>query len=403
MNGWQTMYKDKFPLFKKNDFVFLDSAASTQKPQKVLDSLVSFYQNQYANVHRGSCHLASQATFLYEEARQKIARFIHAPSEQVIFTKGATESINLVASGYRTLLKQDDEILVSIAEHHANFVSWQQVAKETGAKFITFDILENGEINLEDFEEKLSSRTKIVAFTHLSNVLGVVYPVKKMVYMAHKVGAKVLLDGAQSVAHLPVDMIDLDIDYFVFSGHKLYAPTGIGVLYGKSEALEILPPYQFGGDMVEKVSVQETTFKSIPYKFEAGTPPFAEAIALGTAIDFLSDITMQKIEQDEKELTQYLLKGLLDIDDVEIVAPNQNKQGIISFVVKGVHPSDIAFTLSEQKICIRLGHHCAIPIHNRLGYEATLRVSLGLYNDKNDIDIFLNALKKSISLFKGLN
>ena len=403
MNGWQTMYKDKFPLFKKNDFVFLDSAASTQKPQKVLDSLVSFYQNQYANVHRGSCHLASQATFLYEEARQKIARFIHAPSEQVIFTKGATESINLVASGYRTLLKQDDEILVSIAEHHANFVSWQQVAKETGAKFITFDILENGEINLKDFEEKLSPRTKIVAFTHLSNVLGVVYPVKKMVDMAHKVGAKVLLDGAQSVAHLPVDMIDLDIDYFVFSGHKLYAPTGIGVLYGKSEALEILPPYQFGGDMVEKVSVQETTFKSIPYKFEAGTPPFAEAIALGTAIDFLSDITMQKIEQDEKELTQYLLKGLLDIDDVEIVAPNQNKQGIISFVVKGVHPSDIAFTLSEQKICIRLGHHCAIPIHNRLGYEATLRVSLGLYNDKNDIDIFLNALKKSISLFKGLN
>ena len=286
MNGWQTMYKDKFPLFKKNDFVFLDSAASTQKPQKVLDSLVSFYQNQYANVHRGSCHLASQATFLYEEARQKIARFIHAPSEQVIFTKGATESINLVASGYRTLLKQDDEILVSIAEHHANFVSWQQVAKETGAKFITFDILENGEINLKDFEEKLSPRTKIVAFTHLSNVLGVVYPVKKMVDMAHKVGAKVLLDGAQSVAHLPVDMIDLDIDYFVFSGHKLYAPTGIGVLYGKSEALEILPPYQFGGDMVEKVSVQETTFKSIPYKFEAGTPPFAEAIALGTAIDF---------------------------------------------------------------------------------------------------------------------
>lgn len=403
MNGWQTMYKDKFPLFKKNDFVFLDSAASTQKPQKVLDSLVSFYQNQYANVHRGSCHLASQATFLYEEARQKIARFIHAPGEQVIFTKGATESINLVASGYRTLLKQDDEILVSIAEHHANFVSWQQVAKETGAKFITFDILENGEINLKDFEEKLSPRTKIVAFTHLSNVLGVVNPIKKMVDMAHKIGAKVLLDGAQSVAHLPVDMIDLDIDYFVFSGHKLYAPTGIGVLYGKREALEILPPYQFGGDMVEKVSVQETTFKSIPYKFEAGTPPFAEAIALGTAIDFLSDITMQKIEQDEKELTQYLLKGLLDIDDVEIVAPNQNKQGIISFVIKGVHPSDIAFTLSEQKICIRLGHHCAIPIHNRLGYETTLRVSLGLYNDKNDIDIFLNALKKSISLFKGLN
>ena len=263
--------------------------------------------------------------------------------------------------------------------------------------------MENGEINLKDFEEKLSPRTKIVAFTHLSNVLGVVNPVKKMVDMAHKVGAKVLLDGAQSVAHLPVDMIDLDIDYFVFSGHKLYAPTGIGVLYGKREALEILPPYQFGGDMVEKVSVQETTFKSIPYKFEAGTPPFAEAIALGTAIDFLSDITMQKIEQDEKELTQYLLKGLLDIDDVEIVSPNQNKQGIISFVIKGVHPSDIAFTLSEQKICIRLGHHCAIPIHNRLGYETTLRVSLGLYNDKNDIDIFLNALKKSISLFKGLS
>ena len=327
------MFKSDFPIFQEQKFVFLDSAASTQKPKVVLDSLLSFYQTQYANVHRGSCHLASQATFLYEDARKKVARFIHSPVEQIVFTKGATESINLVANGYRQILTQDDEVLVSIAEHHANFVSWQQVAHMTGAKFVTFDILDNGEINLDDFKSKLSSKTKIVAFSHLSNVLGLVNPVKKIVSMAHAVGARVLLDGAQSIAHLPIDVDQLDIDYFVFSGHKLYAPTGIGVLYGKRDALDMLPPYQFGGDMVEKVYTDETIFKSIPYKFEAGTPPFAEAIALGVAIDYLSTISMREIEKEEQKLTQYLISGLSEIEEVEFVATHAEKQGIVSFVV----------------------------------------------------------------------
>jgi len=400
MNGLNKMFKEKFPIFKKTDMVFLDSAASTQKPQVVLDTLLNFYQTEYANVHRGSCHLSNIATIKYEQARQTIAHFINAPKNQIIFTKGATESINLVAQGYLSLLQPEDEVLVSIAEHHANFVSWQQVAKKAGARFVTFDIKSNGELDLDDFKEKLTSKTKIVAVSYLSNVLGVENPVSEIISQAHKMGARVLIDGAQAIAHKKVDLETLDADYFVFSGHKMYAPTGIGVLYGKKEALETLPPYQYGGDMVREVGLKETTFKDIPYKFEAGTPPFAEAIALASAAHFLTDISMEKIERYEKELTKYLLDELKKIDSVEILSPNEKKEGIVSFTVKNIHSSDIAFILAEQSICVRVGHHCAMPLHERLGKEVSLRVSLAIYNDKNDIDKFIIALKKSISLFE---
>lgn len=400
MNGLIKMFKEKFPIFKNTNMVFLDSAASTQKPQVVLDALVDFYQTAYANVHRGSCHLATLATTQYETARKTVASFLNVPSEQVIFTKGATEGINLVAHGYENLLQKEDEILVSIAEHHANFVPWQQLAKNKGAKFVTFNIKENGELDLNDFLLKLNKKTKIVAVSYMSNVLGIENQIQLIIEKAHAVGARVMVDGAQAVAHKKVDLTLLDADYFAFSGHKMYAPTGIGVLSGKKDALELLPPYQFGGDMVETVTVLETQFKNIPYKFEAGTPPFAEAIALARAIDFLNEITMDKISSYEKELSAYLQAELLKIEEVEIFAPHLNKQGIISFNVKGVHPTDIAFILAEQSVCVRVGHHCAMPLHKYLGKDITLRVSLALYNDKNDVDAFIVALKKGIQLLR---
>mgnify|MGYP003288967394 CR=1 FL=1 len=395
------MFKDKFPIFQNKDLVFLDSAASTQKPACVLEVLSEFYKNQYSNVHRGNCKLANEATTQYEKARKIVADFINAPEKQVVFTKGATESINLVANGYRKILEKGDEILVCVAEHHANFVPWQQIAFETGAKFVVFDVLDNGEIDMADFTAKLNKRTKLVAVSQFSNVLGIKNQLTEIIYMAHKVGAQVLVDGSQSVAHQKTDVVALDADYFVFSGHKLYGPTGIGVLYGKKEALESLSPYQYGGDMVHLVSIEETLFKEAPYKFEAGTPPFAQAIALAAAISFLNKISMDVVEEKEKKLTAYLLNQLSKIPEIEILAPNDKKQGIVSFVIQNIHPSDIAFALAEQNICVRVGHHCAMPLHTRFKKDVTLRVSLGIYNDMQDIDLFIEALIKSINLFKG--
>lgn len=393
-------YKRDFPIFQNKNIVFLDSAASTQKPACVLEGLNQFYATSYANVHRGSCDLANEATIAYEEARQKIAAFIHTDAKQVIFTKGATESINLVASGYTFMLKKGDEVLVSEEEHHANFVPWQQACVRSGATFKTFKILPSGQVDMEDFKRQLSRKTKIVAITQLSNVLGVVNPISEMVRMAHAVGAKVLIDGAQSVAHLPVNVQKLGCDFFAFSGHKLYAPTGIGVLYGKKEALEMLPPYQFGGDMIREVTVAKTTFADLPNKFEAGTPPFAEAIALGYAVDYLNQFGMEKIAQEEADLTKYLVEQLLKIDKIEILGNPELKNGIVSFVIKGIHPSDIAFALAKQHICVRVGHHCAMPIHKCFHQSVSIRVSLGLYNDKSDVDILIEALNKAIRLFR---
>ncbi len=394
------MFKNQFPIFQNEKINYLDTAASAQKPQLVIDEMVDFYQNKYANVHRGSCHLASMATSAYEEARKTVAQFINASEKQIVFTKGATESLNLIANGYADLLTKDDEILVSIEEHHANFVPWQQIALKTGAKFTTFDILDNGEIDMDDFEKKLSHKTKLVAISQLSNVLGIVNPIQEICQKAHKVGARVVVDAAQSIAHMGVDVKKLDCDFLVFSGHKLYGPTGIGVLYGKEDALNILSPYQYGGDMVQSVFVEKTVFKDAPHKFEAGTPPFVEAIGLKKAIEFMNDISVGEIEKHERNLTTYLLGELEKISEVEILATNPNKTGIVSFTLKEIHPTDIAFILSQQNICVRVGHQCAMPLHQRLGKEISLRVSFGIYNDQEDVDDFIMALKKSILFFK---
>lgn len=393
------MFKKDFKIFDKR-YVYLDSAASAQKPSVVLNKLVEFYQSDYANVHRGSCELAVGATSAYESARQTVADFIRADSKEIIFTKGATEAINLVASSYTQTLKKGDEVLVCIAEHHANFVPWQQACKISGATFKTFDVSDDGVWNLKDFEKQLSNHTKVVAVAQLSNVLGVINPVQKVVQLAHKVGAKVIVDLAQSIAHMPVNVKELDCDFAAFSGHKIYGPNGIGVLYGKREVLEELKPYQFGGDMVDKVTVKQTTFAEVPARFEAGTPPIANAIGLAEALKYVSKIGWDKIQSNEQEIFATLIDGLKRIGNVEFFGNPDLKSGLVAFNVRDIHPDDLNLILAKENVCVRVGHHCAMPLHTRFGVSASLRVSLGLYSDEKDIDMFLKALQKAIGFFK---
>lgn len=393
------LYKKDFPIFDNSDLVYLDSAASAQKPRVVLRAMNDFYESSYSNIHRGTCSLAVHATELYENARQKVADFIHTRSKNIIFTKGATDAINMVAAGIGQSLKPGDEILVSIAEHHANFVPWQQICLKTGATFKVFNVLQDGQIDLQDFKSKLSLNTKMVAVAQLSNVLGVVNPVHEMAQMAHNVGAQILVDGAQSIAHMPVNVEELGVDFFVFSSHKLYGPTGIGVLYGKRTALENLPPYQFGGDMVKEVTVQKTTFAELPARLEAGTTPFVEAAGMGVAIDYILSIGIDKIAAYEQMLTDALMSELKNISTVELLG-TAKKSGIISFNIKGIHPNDLAFVLAKQNICVRVGHHCAMPIHECFGKTASVRVSFGIYNTLKDVELFLSALKKALSFFE---
>lgn len=392
-------YKKDFPIFDNSDLVYLDSAASAQKPRVVLRAMNDFYESSYSNIHRGTCSLAVHATELYENARQKVADFIHTRSKNIIFTKGATDAINMVAAGIGQSLKPGNEILVSIAEHHANFVPWQQICLKTGATFKVFNVLQDGQIDLQDFKSKLSLNTKMVAVAQLSNVLGVVNPVHEMAQMAHNVGAQILVDGAQSIAHMPVNVEELGVDFFVFSSHKLYGPTGIGVLYGKRTALENLPPYQFGGDMVKEVTVQKTTFAELPARLEAGTTPFVEAAGMGVAIDYILSIGIDKIAAYEQMLTDALMSELKNISTVELLG-TAKKSGIISFNIKGIHPNDLAFVLAKQNICVRVGHHCAMPIHECFGKTASVRVSFGVYNTLKDVELFLSAFKKALSFFE---
>ncbi len=394
------MYKQAFPFFESNpNVVFLDSAASTQKPTVVLDAMDDFYRTMYANVHRGSCEIANKATTAYEYARQMVADFIHAPVGCLVFTKGTTESINLVAASYRETLGKGDEIIIFESEHHANFVPWQQMCLKTGATFHVIPVLPNGCLDMDMFQSKLSDRTRLVAVAQISNVLGQLNPVENIIRLAHGVGARVLIDGAQSAPHMPIDVTAMDCDFFVFSGHKMYGPTGIGGLYGKKEALESLRPYQYGGDMIRTVSAEETTFADIPARFEAGTPPFVEAIGLAAAVRFLMDIGMEKVVARERELTDYLMTELQTVSGVQILGDVTAKHGIVAFNITGIHADDISFALTAQNICVRVGHHCAMPIHARFNTPVSLRVSLGLYNAKSDIDAFIRALKKAVSFF----
>jgi cysteine desulfurase/selenocysteine lyase len=343
--------------------------------------------------------MANEATFLYEKARQIVADFIGTTPKNIVFTSGATAALNLVVNGLEKSLTSRDEILVFVGEHHADFVPWQQVCLRTGAQFKVIGLNADGTVNLDDFQEKLSNKTKIVALTHMSNVLGIENPIRKIADIVHNVGAKLLVDGSQSIAHIPVNVVDLDCDYFVFSGHKLYGPTGIGVLYGKSEALDILEPTIFGGDMVKEVGLTSTTFAEVPARLEAGTTPFVQAHGLAKAIEYVSTIGMKKIAEYEQKLTHKLLDYLKAIPNIQILGSGQYNNGLISFNVTGIHPNDLAFVLAKQNICVRVGHHCAMPIHSCLKVPVSLRVSFGLYNDENDVEAFVQALKKALSFF----
>jgi len=396
------MYKADFPIFENQKLIYLDSAASAQKPEVVLDAMDTFYKTIYSNVHRGNCAMAITATEQYEQARQTVADFIHTTPQNIVFTKGTTEAVNLIASGFTQLLKPGDEVLISMAEHHAVFVPWQQACLKSGATFKIVNILPDGRLDMDDLNAKLSPKTKLVAIAQMSNVLGVINPVAEIARLAHAVGALMLVDGAQSVAHLPIDVAQLDCDYFVFSGHKIYGPTGVGVLYGKKEALELLPPYQFGGDMIKEVSSEKTTFADLPARLEAGTPPIVETIGLAAALRYVSKIGMAQIAAYEQELTQQLTDELVQIENIQILGDPALKSGIVAFTVQNVHPADLAFVLSKQNICVRVGHHCAMPIHQCFHQSVSLRVSLGLYNTAEDIQIFIQSLKKALMLFKGI-
>ncbi|MDV4150968.1 cysteine desulfurase [Clostridium sp. AL.422] len=382
---------------------YLDSAATTQKPKVVIEAIKNYYEKSNANPHRGAYELSVLATEAYDEAREKIKKFINAEySEEIIFTKNATEAFNLLAVSYgMSFINEGDEIVISIAEHHSNLIPWQQVSKAKGAvlKYMYTD--ENGELTEEEVHSKITDKTKIVSITHVSNALGTINPVKEIAEYAHSKGAIVIVDGAQSVPHMKVDVRDIDVDFLVIAGHKLLAPMGIGVLYGKKNLLEKMPPVLFGGDMVEYVYEQETTFNVLPYKFEAGTQNVEAAVGLSKAIDYLNEIGMNNIEEIEKKLISYAIEEISKLDYVKIYGPKDiNKRGgVISFEIKGVHPHDVASIFDTVGVCIRAGNHCAQPLMRYMGINATSRASVYFYNTKEDIDRLVEAIKKTYDMF----
>ena len=380
-----------------NPLVFLDSGASAQKPKVVIDCIRDIYESYYANVHRGAHYLSQRSTDAYEEARATIADFMNAPSEKnIVFTSGVTESINLVAATWgRKFLGEGDEVVISEMEHHANIVPWQLLREEKGIVIKIAPIGDDGSFRLEDFQSCLSSRTKLVAVTEISNVLGSRIPVKEVARLAHEYGAKVLIDGAQGIVHQGVDVQELDIDFYGWTGHKLYGPSGVGVLYGKADVLESMPPYQGGGDMIERVSFEKTTFQEPPYRFEAGTPPIAQAIGLGTAVKYVSALGMENIAAHEKEVLDYARQRLADIEGFREVGTMSDKAGIISFLIDGLHPYDVATILDRQGIATRVGKHCAEPLMDRMGLEGTVRASFGLYNNHADVDALVHGIMKA--------
>lgn len=380
---------------------FLDTAASAQKPQEVLDKIMHTYVCDYANVHRGSYYFSERATEEYEKARLIVKNFINAGSEnEIVFTRSATEGINLVASSWGlNNLGPGDEILLSEAEHHANLVPWQNVRDKTGCTLKYFRINDDGSFDEESFYKMLNPKVKLVAVTAMSNVLGTVFPVKEIANAAHLAGALCLVDACQSAVHVKTDVRDIDCDFLAFSGHKLYGPTGIGCLYAKYDLLAEMPPYQFGGDMIEDVSYERTTFTCPPARFEAGTPAIVQAIGLGAALDYMQKLGMENIEAHERELVKYAEERLSEIEDLKIIGTAPGKGGVFSFVLGNIHPQDIAFILNKEGVAIRTGHHCAQPVVNRMGYSSLARASFGLYTNRADIDRFAAALEKAKTFF----
>ena len=394
-----------FPIFQQTmrgkPLVFLDSAASAQKPRVVIDRMSDFYLNEYASIHRGVYQLSEVATFEFEKARGKLARFINAANpREVVITRNATESINLVAQTWgRKHLGRDDEILLTGMEHHANIVPWQMLCGETGAKLVVVPLADDGSLEAGAYERLLSDRTKLVAIAHVSNALGTINPVKEMIASAHAVGAPVVVDGAQAAPHMAIDVQDLDCDFYAISGHKIFGPSGVGILYGKLAHLDAMPPYQGGGSMIHTVSFEKTTYAEVPARFEAGTPDIAGVIGLGTAVDYLNGIGMAAIEAWEQELLAYATGRLSEIPQVRLIGTAPNKAAVISFVIEGAHPHDVGSILDQQGIAIRAGHHCAQPVMERYGIPATARASLAFYNTKRDIDALVGAIHKVLELF----
>lgn len=397
--------RDDFPILEQQvngkPLVYLDNGATAQKPQQVIEVLDQYYREYNSNIHRGVHTLSEKATGAYEAARLKIKNFINAESiQQVILTSGTTASINLVAQSYgRSTLKQGDEIIITEMEHHSNIVPWQMLCEQTGAKLKVVPINDKGELIMEEYESLLNDRTRLVAVVHISNALGTINPVEDIIKLAHNRGIPVLLDGAQAVPHCPVDVQALDCDFYCFSGHKLFGPTGTGVLYGKKALLESMPPWQGGGDMIRTVRFDETTYNDLPYKFEAGTPDIAGVIGTGAAIDYVSAIGMDNIAHYESELLAYATEIMSAIDGLTLVGTADNKAGILSFVMKDIHPHDIGTILDQHGVAIRTGHHCAMPVMERYEIPATARASLALYNTRDDIDHLVEAINNVRKVF----
>lgn len=397
--------REDFPILKRQvhgkPLVYLDNAATSQKPQVVIDTIQRYYAEENANIHRGAYYLSEQATQAYEDARVKVQHFLHAPSErEIIFTRSVTEAINLVAHCYgRKTLNAGDEVIISAMEHHSNIVPWQILCEEKGAILRVVPIDDAGEFLLDEFEKLLNPRTKLVAVTHVSNALGTITPVRQIIDMAHHRHIPVLIDGAQAVPHFKVDVQELDCEFYGFSGHKLYGPTGIGILYGKAELLEAMPPYQGGGDMIRSVTFEKTIYAPIPSKFEAGTPHIEGGIGLGAAIDYLEGIGMEAINAYEQELLAYAMNAVRAIPGVRIFGTARAKAGVISFSLEGVHPHDIATILDQEGIAIRTGHHCAQPVMERFGVPAMARASLAFYNTKAEIDALVAGIHKVKEVF----
>jgi cysteine desulfurase/selenocysteine lyase len=397
--------RSSFPIFSqnpKNPLVYLDSAATTQKPQCVIDAIVHYYTHECSNIHRGVHYLSERATAAYEKSRSKMRRFLHASSEnEIVFVRGATEGINLVAQTYgRKHVGQGDEIVVSAMEHHSNIVPWQLLCEEKGATLRVIPVSQAGELAPEDWANLLGPKTRLVAVTHVSNVLGTINPVRDIVRLAHAQQVPVLIDGAQSAPHLTVDVQALGCDFFVLSGHKMYGPTGIGVLYGKEQLLESMPPYQGGGDMIRSVTFEETLYDRLPYKFEAGTPNISGAIGLGAAVDFMESIGMNTIREHDQELMAFGAKKLRAIDGLRILGASRERTGVLSFVMEGMHPHDIATILDRQGIAIRAGHHCAQPLMDFFRIPAAARASFGIYNTLEDIRMLVQGLEKVKQVFR---
>ncbi|MEI7704776.1 MAG: cysteine desulfurase [Deltaproteobacteria bacterium] len=379
---------------------FLDSGATAQKPQAVIDAVTRFYDRDNSNVHRGVYDLAERATAAFEGARKKVARWIGAEPREVIFTRGTTEGVNLVAQSWgRAHVGAGDEILVTGMEHHSNIVPWQLLAAEKGAKLVVVPVDDSGQVHLADFERLIGPRTRIVAVTQVSNALGTVNPVKEIVALAHARGVPALVDGAQAVPHMKVDVRDLDADFYVFSGHKMFGPTGIGVLYGKARLLEAMPPWQGGGDMILSVSFSGTRFNTIPYKFEAGTPDAAGAVGLGAAIDWLEGLDRSAVEAHERDLLAYATARLSEVPGLRVIGTAPGKAAVISFVMEGVHPHDVGTILDAEGVAVRAGHHCAQPLMERFGVPATVRASMALYNTREDVDQLIQGLGRVREMF----